>query len=119
MKISPQEVCDAVMMLKNNKACCMDKISAEHLKSVSRKLCLLLSSCFTGLLLHDILPDSILSVMLVPIIKDKAGKINSMDNYRPIALASILSKVLERTLLNKLVLFVLTSDNQFGSIQCR
>ncbi len=29
-------------------------------------------------------------------------------------LASILSKVLERTLLNKLEQFVLTSDNQFG-----
>ncbi len=42
----------------------------------------------------------------MPIIKDKAGKINSLDNYRPIALSSILSKVLER--------FVLTSDNQFG-----
>ncbi len=52
--------------------------------------------------------------MLVLIIKDKAGKLNSMDNYRPIALASILSKVIERTLLNKLEQFVLTSDNQFG-----
>lgn len=52
--------------------------------------------------------------MLVPIIKDKAGKINSTDNYRPIALASTLSKVLERTLLNKLEQLVLTFDNQLG-----
>ncbi len=39
---------------------------------------------------------------------------NSIDNYRPIALASILSKVLERFLLMKLEMYVLTTDNQFG-----
>lgn len=112
--VSPKEVYDAIMRLKDNKACGMDKISAEHLKFASRKLCPLLAICFTGFLVHGILPDSILSVILMPIIKDKTGKINSMDNYRPIALASILSKVIERTLLNKLEQFVLTSDNQFG-----
>lgn len=35
--------------------------------------------------------------MLVSIIKDKAGKINSRDNYRPIALSSTISKILEYT----------------------
>jgi len=48
----------------------------------------------------------------VPIIKDKVGKINSIDNYRPRALASVLSKVLERIILNRLEHFVLISDNQ-------
>lgn len=37
--------------------------------------------CFTGFLVHSILPDSIVSAVLVPIIKDKAGKINSCENY--------------------------------------
>ena len=35
------------------------------------------------------LPDSMLSIILLPIIKDKVGKVNSLDNYRPIALANI------------------------------
>lgn len=91
--VSPQAVNDAVIMLKDTKTCGMNKISAEHLKFASRKLHPLLSICFTGFLVHGILPDSILSIMLVPIIKDKASTINSRDNYRPIALASILSKV--------------------------
>ena len=47
-------------------------------------------------------------------IKDKAGKINSSENYRPTALASILSTILERTLMTRLEQFVLTGDNQFG-----
>ncbi len=36
----------------------------------------------------------------MPIIKDRTGKINSMDNYCPIALANPLFKVIERILLN-------------------
>ena len=51
-------------------------------------------------------------VILVPVLKNKAGNLNSIDNYRPIALASILSKVLQRILLTKLEMFVLTTDNQ-------
>ena len=74
----------------------------------------LLSICFSHLLLHDILPDSLLTVTLVPVIKDKAGKAGSLANYRPIALASILSKVLERILLDRLSVFISTTDNQFG-----
>ena len=69
--------------------------------------------CFTGLIVHGVLPDSITSVLLVPVIWEKVGKLNSMDNDRPIACASILSKVLERILLTRLEMFVLTTDNQF------
>ena len=47
-------------------------------------------------------------------IKDKAGKINAKDNYRPIALSSILSKVLERIILNRLSDYLLINENQFG-----
>ena len=112
--VTPQEVQDAVMKLGDNKASGLDNITAEHLKRASKKLYPLLAICFTGLLVHGILPDSILSVILVPVIKDKAGKLNSSENYRPIALASILSKVLERTLLNRLEQYILTTDNQFG-----
>ena len=35
---------------------------------------------------HGVLPQSMLSVTLVPVIKDKAGEVGSIDNYRPVAL---------------------------------
>ena len=55
-----------------------------------------------------------MSVVLVPIIKNKCGSINSKENYRPIALASIVSKVLERIILNRIENVLNTNANQFG-----
>ena len=51
--------------------------------------------------------------MLVPIIKDKCSKINSKDNYRPIALASIVSKKIENILLDRMSVMRSTMSDQF------
>ena len=68
MIVTPQEVQNAVMKLGDKKASGIDNITAEHLKLASKT---------TRLLVHGILPDSILAVILVPVIKHKAGKLNS------------------------------------------
>lgn len=60
------------------------------------------------------LPDSLLSILLVPVLKDKAGQLNSIVIYRPIALSSIPPKVLEQVLITRLDTFRLISDNHFG-----
>ena len=112
--IRPDEVCYTVEKLTINKACGLDQITVEHLKHACGRIPVLLAMCFTGLLMHGILPDSMLSVLLVPVIKVKTGKISSIENYRPIALASILSKVLEIIILDRLSEYVETTDNQFG-----
>ena len=51
--------------------------------------------------------------MLVPIIKDKCGEINSKDNYRPIALVSIVSKIVENILLDRMSVTLSTSPISF------
>lgn len=55
-----------------------------------------------------------LSVLLVPVIKDKVGKVGGIDNYRPIVLASILSKVLEKIFLDKITVLINSANNYFG-----
>ena len=70
--------------------------------------------CFTSYIAHGYLPDSMLSVVLVPVIKDKAGKISSKDNCRPIALASVFSKLIEIIILDRIVLYMDTNLNQFA-----
>ncbi len=74
----------------------------------------LLAMCITGFLVHGFLPNNLISVILIPVIKDKTGKINSKANYYPIALASIISKVFENILLYRWDDYVLTNANQCG-----
>ena len=94
-----------------------DEIFAEHLKYASPRIAYLWARCFSGFLTHGTLPEDMISVILVPVIKDKTSTINSKDNYRPIALASVRSKVFERVLLNRLEIYLLTTDNQYGFIR--
>ena len=53
----------------------------------------MLAMCFTGQFVYGFLPDSMLEIVLVPVIKDKTGIIDHVDNYRPIALTNVISKV--------------------------
>ena len=112
--VRDDEVSEAIMKLDKHKSCGGDEIFAEHLKYASPRIAYLLARCFSGFLTHGTLPEDMISVILVPVIKDKTGKINSKDNYRPIALASVLSKVFECVLLNRLEIYLLTTDNQYG-----
>ena len=52
--------------------------------------------------------------VLVPIIKDKSGNISDINNYRPIALTTVASKILEKLLLVRLKNHLYTTDNQFS-----
>ena len=47
-------------------------------------------------------------------LKDKNGDHSDINNYRPIALATVISKVLEAVLLERCRDFLTTSDNQFA-----
>ena len=67
--------------------------------------------CITGFMVHGFLPESMMSVVLIPIIKDKKANISSIDNYRPVAIASVVSKVLERILLDRLSEYLDTMGN--------
>ena len=66
--VSKEEIVLAIKDLANNKSCGLDGIYAEHLKFASCHLVELLSLCFTSFFIHSVLPDSLISVILVPII---------------------------------------------------
>lgn len=50
----------------------------------------------------------------MPLVKDKTGKLSSVENDRPVAPASVLSKVLESFSLDGLQEYKLTTDDHFG-----
>ena len=114
--MSHDDITSGIEGLANNKSCGLDGVSAEHLKHSSNRIVPMLAMCFTGLFIHGMLPPSIISVVLVPIVKDKRASVCSRptSNYRPIALASIMSKLLEKIILNRISDNLVTNPNQFG-----
>ena len=112
--VNQNDVAQAIQALSVNKAAGLDGIFAEHLLYCSNRMHSLLAMCLTGFFVHGHLPDSMLAVVLVPIIKDRAGRIDQLDNYRPIALASVLSKVVESIILSRISMYLQTLPNQFG-----
>ena len=57
-----------------NKVCGSDGVYSEHIKYASNLLEPFLSMCFSSCIALGCLPELMLSVVLVPVIKDKAGK---------------------------------------------
>ena len=64
------------------------------------------------------LPPAMIETTFVPIVKNKSGNSSDSSNYRPIALATIISKMFESVLLLKCAEYLSTSDNQFGFKSC-
>ena len=112
--ISPEAIATAIAKLNLNKSSGPDTIQAEHLKLCHSKINILLSLCFTSCIKHNSLPIDMLSVVIIPVVKNKSKGIGDKSNYRPIALSNILSKVIESAIYDHIQMYIITSDNQFG-----
>ena len=56
-------------------------------------------------LIHGFLPDAMMITIIAPIIKNKEGDLSYNNNYRPIALATIASKLFESLILSRVSTF--------------
>ena len=108
------DVYKCVKSLKNGKSCGVDGLQSEHLKFASDKISVLLCLLFNTMITHGYMCQELMDTILIPIVKDKKGNISSKDNYRPIALTSVLSKVLEAIILSEYSDCFNTKCNQFG-----
>lgn len=108
------EVGHAVSKLKCGKAAGNDGLSAESIRYAGVKINILLSLLFNAIVCHGYIPLKLMDTLIVPIIKDKKGDITSKNNYRPIALTTIVSKLLETILIHRYRDLLTTTDNQFG-----
>ena len=66
------------------------------------------------MVLHGHVPADLIKVILVPIVKNKAGDLTSKNNYRPIALAAVLSKLVELVMIECCGESINSSDYQFA-----
>ena len=52
---------------------------------------------------HSYMPQSMINSIIVQLVKNKCGNLTDKNNYRPIALSSITSKVFEHIILTFLM----------------
>ena len=90
------------------------KLQGEHVKYATDRICILLCLLFNAMIVHGYICQELMDTILIPIVKDKKGNISSKDNYRPIALTSVISKILESIFLIQYEECLSTTCNQFG-----
>lgn len=91
-----------------------DGLTAEHYKYASDRIYFMLTLFFNSMLVHGFLPCNFMQTILVPIVKNKSGDLTSKDNYRPVAISTVTSKVFESIILERCRSFLETDDAQFG-----
>jgi hypothetical protein len=102
--------------LKRGKAAGLDGLTAEHLTHSHPILPCVLSRLFNLILLSGHVPAGFGHSYTVPIPKPKDCRTKAMtcDDFRGIAISSILSKVFEHCILERFSKFLYSADNQFG-----
>ena len=73
-----------------------------------------MSTLVSSIVVHGHLPQSMNEYVIVPIIKDKNKRVNDKNNYRPICLSNLCSKIIEVVIFNRISTFLEISSNQFG-----
>ncbi|GFX70394.1 RNA-directed DNA polymerase from mobile element jockey [Trichonephila clavipes] len=106
----PDEILNYIKTLKNNKAPGSDLITNKMIKNFPLKIILILTYLINKFLILRHFPNNWKNAVVFPIKKPNKNAHNP-DNYRPISLLSILSKITEYVILNRLKTF--TNENNF------
>ena len=117
MDITPEEVKNILLSLDDNKATGPDSIPAKLLRYCVPAMCSSLCDLFNLSLKCGKIPAAWKYSNLVPI--PKTGLLKEVCNYRPISLLSIVSKVFERCVYNRLIVHVSINLHylQFGFLR--
>ena len=91
-----------------------DGIHSNHLQ-LNPEICNeLISMLFTSFVIHSYVPIDLLRGVITPILKDSFGDLSSSENYRPVMSSSVLLKVLEYCIMDKIYPLVTLDDRQHG-----
>ena len=110
---TPCNVQSLLWKLSLNHAAGSDEISAEHPIYADPQVCTLLSKLINMCIFYSVRPQACIETILVPIYKNNKSNIHNKNNYRPIALATVILKF-EHFILQQISPFLMASSNQFG-----
>jgi hypothetical protein len=113
-EISKNDVQKAVNRLKLHKHDGDYDLFSNNLIYGGPTLYMYLSLILTSILRHGFVPDEMLKSTLIPIPKDKRKSLNNADNYRSIALGSVICKVYDNIILENEKKCLKSTESQFG-----
>ena len=94
-KITPSLIVDAVAHLKHGRNDPIFEFSSDCIKNAPPIFYEYLAIIFKSFLVHGHISSVLLLSTLIPIVKDKLGNICSSDNYRSIAISSLILKIFD------------------------
>ena len=113
--VSNHDILTIVSSMKNS-APGFDEISVKILKEVINVIITPITHLCNLSLLTGSVPDKIKIAKITPI--HKAKETNNLNNFRPISILPVFSKILEKIVFNQLIYFInennLINENQYG-----
>ena len=114
--VSHTKVTKLLNGLSNSKAIGLDKISGKILKTAAPTIALLLTHIFNHAIITGCFPQEWKAARLLPL--HKKGPRDIPENYRPISILPVISKVMERIMYDQIYEYLdensILSENQFG-----
>lgn len=114
--VEPQEVVDVIKNLKNTTSMGEDCISTKILKNICEDIAKPLAHIINKSVEMGQFPDALKVGKVIPILKTNNNE--SIDNYRPITILTVISKIIEKIMYNRLTKYLnkynLLSDSQHG-----
>lgn len=105
LSVDDKEIDNIILSLKDKSAVGWDGISTSVIKSARHILIPLLSHLFNIALSSGIFPRAFKRAIVHPVFK--SGDRDSVSNYRPISVLTVLSKIFEKVLNSRLVSFLI------------
>jgi hypothetical protein len=111
-----QEIITVVNNLSNSKGLGLDGLSVKVVKSIISNIASPLLEIFNNSFQYGIFPDKLKKAKITPIFKNEDKLL--VNNYRPISVLPIFSKILEKIMHRRLTSFInkhsIMSNNQYG-----
>ena len=121
IEVAPEDIVKSVNNLKGSLSRTPDNIPAYFFKEIASSILPILAHLFNLLLSTGSIPSQWKKAIITPIYKK--GSHDSLSNYKPISLTSVMCRILENIIANKVMDYLLTSnilsEYQFGFIPNR
>ena len=114
-RISATAIAKAVRdKLKPGKTDPVSGITSDYLIHAPAELFEILSKCFQSFIIHAHVSGFLLISSMVPLLKDKLGEITSSNNYRSIAISSLIMKIFDLVIISEFSEYLNLDDLQFS-----